>query len=155
MQSSNNKDQQRKATQPDVQTSVGYLFSAVAMRWSHAAREALESSGISPSQYVMLCGIVHLSTADEVVTQTTLSRHVGMDQMAVSMNVRTLEEKGMVQRQVHPTDSRARLLLVTRKGLSVLKQAQAAVAVVDETVFTPATAEKLRKHLLPLVGWQG
>ncbi len=64
-----------------------------------------------------------------------LSRHAHTDVMMTSEVVRTLEEKGLVTRAVHPDDPRARVVSLTAEGRSIAQQAMALVEEVDEQFF--------------------
>jgi DNA-binding MarR family transcriptional regulator len=52
-----------------------------------------------------------------------VSVHSGCDKMMVSKVLRTLEEKKLILRKDHVSDTRSKSLLITTKGMELLKQA--------------------------------
>jgi DNA-binding MarR family transcriptional regulator len=56
-----------------------------------------------------------------------------------SQVVRTLEEKGLLTRTIHPTDTRARLLKLTPTGHEITQQAFTLVETADATFFESLT----------------
>lgn len=69
------------------------------------------------------------------VNQVILSRHAHIDIMMTSQVVRTLEEKGLLTRTVHPADTRAKMVLLTAEGREVAQRALTVVETVDEQFF--------------------
>jgi DNA-binding MarR family transcriptional regulator len=67
--------------------------------------------------------------------------------------VRTLEEKGLLTRTVHPTDTRARVVSLTAEGRKVAQHALTVVEAVDEQFFQElggqaSTFVRLMQHLI-------
>jgi len=101
-----------------------------------------------------MSGLDVLVKADGPVTQTALARYVGTDLMLTSKHVRVLEDAGWVKRDYHPTDTRARLISLTRAGLAVLKQAAKIVEPIDRDFFTAVgSVPKFRKIMGDVSGW--
>jgi DNA-binding MarR family transcriptional regulator len=61
-------------------------------------------------------------------TVSELAGHLGVTKQAASQLVDELVGKGYVQRQAHPDDARARLVVLTRKGRVCTRAAEAAAA---------------------------
>jgi DNA-binding MarR family transcriptional regulator len=55
--------------------------------------------------------------------------------MMTSQVLRTLEAKGLVTREAHPTDARARALAATATGVELVNRAIGAVETVDRDFF--------------------
>lgn len=55
--------------------------------------------------------------------------------MMTSQVLRSLEAKGLVERQPHPTDARARALTATPAGIDLANRANTAVEQVDRDYF--------------------
>lgn len=145
----------KKTSQPiSTGAGTGLLMTVAAFRWHRSANEALDELDLSPTQYAMLSGIDALSSVEDNITQTRLARFVGADMMLTSKHVRELEERDLVERTEHPTDTRARSLRLTREGNATLKKAMKIISRVDKSVFEESPAiDKLRKTLADLTGW--
>ena len=76
--------------------------------------------------------------ASETLTQVRLSELSGVDVMTTSQIVRTLEAAGLLRRDPHPDDPRARALTVTPAGRTRVKKAIVAVEQADEEFFASA-----------------
>jgi DNA-binding MarR family transcriptional regulator len=74
--------------------------------------------GVTADQFVLL---VHLAEAD-AVTQQELVRRVGSDPSTMRAMLLLLEGRGLVTRERHPTDGRARCVMLTEKGRQVFKK---------------------------------
>jgi DNA-binding MarR family transcriptional regulator len=57
--------------------------------------------------------------------------------MMVSKVTRALEEKKLIMRKNHHADSRAFTILITTKGLDLLKEARAQFMILEEEFFKP------------------
>lgn len=61
-------------------------------------------------------------------TATELADYLGITRQAASQLVDELETKGYVQRRPHPVDSRARLVVLTDRGVACTRAAERAAA---------------------------
>jgi DNA-binding MarR family transcriptional regulator len=133
--------------------STGLAFIRVYNHWHSRIKAALQETGITHPQFVALSALAYLGTKDAVVTQVDVARIAQMDVMTVSQVVRRLEAGGYLQRQQHPTDTRAYALTLLEKGQKVLRTAVPAVESVDDEVFGQlgAREENLRDLLIALL----
>lgn len=115
--------------------SPGFLLWQLTNLWQQRMRSALASLGITHVQFVLLASVAWLENSDKLVSQASLSRHAHTDVMMTSQVVRTLEEKGLLTRTVHPTDTRARVVALTAEGRKIAQQAMAVVETADEQFF--------------------
>ena len=85
--------------------------------------------------------------------QLGVARRAGTDVKMTSQVLRRLEAKGLVRREIDPTDTRARRLRVTDRGADLARQAVAAVEAADAAFFhaVPDPAALL-SMLRPLAG---
>lgn len=67
--------------------------------------------------------------------QVHVASYAGVDVMTLSKNVRWLEEEGLLKRLSDPSDSRARLIELTREGVARLKKVEKALEKIDSDVF--------------------
>ncbi len=88
------------------------------------------------SQFVLLAGIHWLTLQKQNVTQVLLSNHTKIDPMTTSTVLRLLEKKGLVERQEHKTDTRAKTVGLSEKGIKCIKQAIKTVEHFDKQFFS-------------------
>jgi DNA-binding MarR family transcriptional regulator len=118
----------------DAGDSTGLLLWRVTNAWQAAQRAALASFDLTHVQFVLLASLTWIA-AEDPVTQRDLADHAGTDAMMTSQVLRTLETKGLIQRLAHPTDARARALVVTERGGRLANDANRAVEGVDRDYF--------------------
>ncbi|WP_328462447.1 MarR family winged helix-turn-helix transcriptional regulator [Streptomyces sp. NBC_00448] len=73
-------------------------------------------------------GFVFARLAPAGATVTEVAEHLGFTRQAASQIVDELEQKGYVERRLHPDDARARLVLLTTRGRRCTEAAEAAAA---------------------------
>lgn len=117
--------------------SSGFLLWQVTNLWQREIKKALEKYDLTHSQFVLLASILWLSVQKETVTQILLSGHTKIDPMTTSTVLRTLQKKGLIQRQEHLTDTRAKTVELTTDGLKVAKLAVKTVELFDGEFFQP------------------
>ena len=110
--------------------SPGFVLWRLTNLWQHEMRVALAPLGLTHVQFVLLASIAWLEGTEQYVSQVSLSRHAHTDVMMTSQVIRTLEEKGLLIRAIHPEDTRAKIVSLTTRGREL---AQRAVEVVEST----------------------
>ena len=80
--------------------------------------DCFTSDGVTADQFVLL---VALAEAD-AATQQELVRRVGSDPSTMRAMLLLLEGRGLVTRERHPADGRARCVTLTEKGRQVFKK---------------------------------
>lgn len=118
-----------------AEDSPGFLLWQLTNLWQQRIRSALAPLGITHVQFVLLASVDWLEQAGTVVTQAALARHAHTDIMMTSQVVRTLEEKGLLTRTTHPTDTRAKVVSLTTAGRQVAQRAIHVIETVDEQFF--------------------
>jgi DNA-binding MarR family transcriptional regulator len=121
----------------DADDSPGLMLWRVTNAWQAAQRAALKPYDLTHVQFVLLASLTWLGGVGtgEPVTQRHLAQHAGTDPMMTSQVLRTLEAKGLVTREAHPTDARARALAATATGVELVNRAIGAVETVDRDFF--------------------
>jgi DNA-binding MarR family transcriptional regulator len=104
--------------------------------WQREIKKALEPYGLTHSQFVLMASIHWLTLHKQAVTQILLSSHTKIDPMTTSTVLRTLQSKGLLQRQEHATDTRAKTVALTDKGTKMIKKAVVTVEDFDREFFT-------------------
>jgi DNA-binding MarR family transcriptional regulator len=115
--------------------SSGFLLWQVTNLWQREIKKALEPFDLTHSQFVLMASIHWLTLHKQDVTQILLSAHTKIDPMTTSTVLRTLQTKGLLQRQEHLTDTRAKTVGLTDIGKKIIKQAVKTVETFDKTFF--------------------
>ncbi|BDA77379.1 putative HTH-type transcriptional regulator YdcH [Leptospira kobayashii] len=138
-----------------AEDSSGFLLWQVTNLWQREIKKALEKYDLTHSQYVLLASIHWLTLHNQDVTQVLLSSHTKIDPMTTSTVLRTLQTKGLIQRQEHLTDTRAKTVVLTDAGKKIIKQAVKAVEKFDSDFFKSlgAGTNDFNKKLLTLLKW--
>jgi len=133
--------------------SSGFLLWQVTNLWQREIKKALEKHGLTHSQFVLLASIHWLTLHKQSVTQIILSAHTKIDPMTTSTVLRTLQQKGFVQRQEHETDTRAKLVALTEEGKKITKKAVVTVENFDNEFFSVLGKQtaQLNDHLQTLL----
>ena len=103
--------------------SPGYLLGQLTMLWQRKQKKVLDPIDLTHTQFVLLAALGWLSKSNNAVTQVDIANQSNCDRMMVSKVLRTLEEKGFITRQEHKTDTRAKIVLLTKNGELVLQKA--------------------------------
>jgi DNA-binding MarR family transcriptional regulator len=141
----------------NAEDSSGFLLWQVTNLWQREIRKALEQYDLTHSQYVLLASTHWLTLQNKDVTQVLLSVHTKIDPMTTSTVLRTLQTKGLLKRQEHSTDTRAKTVLLTDAGKKVIKQAVVAVEDFDKRFFSSlgSDTKAFNKKLQRLLSYSG
>lgn len=115
--------------------NLGYLLWQTTMRWQRQMNRALDSVGLTHTQFVILIALAWLSRNNEQVTQKAIANHSNTDRMMVSKILRNLQQNGLIERQEHVTDTRAKCVFLTDKGAEILQQAIAIKNTANDQFF--------------------
>lgn len=107
---------------------------------------AFSDLGITPGQYAVLTAL----RADCSLDQSSVARAIGLDKVTVSLLLRGLETRGLVERRVHLDNRRKRVLTVTPAGLALLRRTDAPADDAYERLMAPFDTTQ-RKALLGLL----
>ncbi|KPA91247.1 MarR family winged helix-turn-helix transcriptional regulator [Pseudomonas sp. RHF3.3-3] len=114
--------------------SPGFLLWRISNSWQREQRAALQPLGLTHTQFVMLA-VATWFGAQEPLTQARLSQLTGSDPMTTSQVVRTLLANGLFVREIHPTDTRAKIISVSEAGRDIAQKAIVVVEEVDRRFF--------------------
>jgi len=129
------KSQDNTFSVKTTEESSGFLLWQVTNLWQREIKKALEPYGLTHSQFVLMASIQWLTLQGQDVTQILLSSHTKIDPMTTSTVLRTLQGKGLLQRHEHLTDTRAKTVGLTDKGIKMIKQAVQVVENFDKAFF--------------------
>jgi DNA-binding MarR family transcriptional regulator len=125
---------------------AGQLFFRL-WRASHTrVAEALESIGLTPA----LFGLLNVLGAREGAIQQELGSVMGIDPSTMVSLLDQLESEGLAKRRPHPTDRRAREVVITPKGRRLLERGRRMAFQVEDEVLGGLTAAE-RRELLTLL----
>ncbi len=123
--------------------STGYLLYHLTMLMQRKMKKQLDKIDITHTQFVILASLHILSEKSELVTQIEIANQSRMDKMMVSIVLRTLQKKGLVTRQEHSTDTRAKTILLTNEGKLLFKKAFKVVKEVEQSFFSCIEKEQI------------
>jgi DNA-binding MarR family transcriptional regulator len=134
--------------------SSGFLLWQVTNLWQREIKKALEPYSLTHSQFVLMASIYWLTIQKQEVTQIVLSSHTKIDPMTTSTVLRTLQQKNLIKRHEHLTDTRAKTVELTEEGKKTIKKAAVTVEKFDTEFFSLLgnNTLDLNKHLLALLG---
>jgi DNA-binding MarR family transcriptional regulator len=108
--------------------------------------EALKSLGLTPALFALL----NVLGAREGAIQQELSSAMGIDPSTMVLLIDELEGAGLAKRRPHPTDRRAREVVITPKGRRTLERARGLALLVEDDVLGGLTTDE-RRQLLTLL----
>jgi len=103
--------------------NIGYLLWQATMQWQKQMNRALDEINLTHTQFVIMAALGWLLKSSENVTQKEIADHSNTDRMMVSKILRTLQKNGLIERKEHDTDTRAKCVFLTDKGIDTLQKA--------------------------------
>ncbi|OYQ43639.1 MarR family transcriptional regulator [Flavobacterium cyanobacteriorum] len=133
--------------------STGFLLWQVTNLWQREIKKALNKYKLTHSQFVLLASIHWFTLHKQNVTQILLSTHTKIDPMTTSTVLRTLQNKGLIHRKEHETDTRAKAIGLTENGLEIIREAIIKVEQFDQQFFVSLNneTEEFNHKLLTLL----
>jgi DNA-binding MarR family transcriptional regulator len=129
-----------------LQGSPGQL-----LRRAHQLSMAISASQMSPHALTaMQFGAMVVLNEKPGIDATRLASLVAFDRPTLTGVIDRLEAKGLVERQQHPSDRRARLLYLTPEGSALLRDASKAARRTHRMVLDPLTPQE-RETLIGLL----
>lgn len=116
--------------------SPGFLLAQVTILWQRRQKQVLDPLNLTHTQFVLLSALAWLSKENDAVTQVDIANLSSSDRMMVSKVLRTLQKKEFVTRQEHSTDTRAKIIKLTKAGSEVLQNALFEVEKTDIDFFS-------------------
>lgn len=118
-------------------------------KWHSMIKKELKKMNLTHPQFVVLASLAYLSQDSNEVTQVMISKLSGIDVMTVSQILNLLEKNDFVKRKEHSRDTRAKAVILNKKGEEVLQKAVPLVEQIDEFFFGKLdTDEEQFKHFL-------
>jgi DNA-binding MarR family transcriptional regulator len=120
----------------------GYYMMQAVQKWDREIDSILDGLGTTRTQLVLLTALVKLLKDGEPVTQKQVADFVRRDQNTVSAVMRTLEKKGQITRSSTEDDMRAKYIVLTDKGLSLVEQATEKILLMNQRLFPDVNDNK-------------
>ena len=115
--------------------SYGLLFWQVSTLWQRKIKESLRPYDLTHTQYVILAVTQELNDRNTEVTQKEISDFSMIDVMTVSKTLRLLENKNLINRENHSSDTRAKRIKNTVAGEEMLQTVSPIIEMVDKDFF--------------------
>jgi len=129
--------------------STGLLFMRVYNKWHSMIKKELKKMNLTHPQFVVLASLAYLSQDSDEITQVMISKLSGIDVMTVSQILNLLEKHDFVKRKEHSRDTRAKAVILNKKGEEILQKAVPLIEQIDEIFFKKLdTDEEQFKHFL-------
>ena len=118
-------------------------------KWHSMIKKELKKMNLTHPQFVVLVSLAYLSQNGNEVTQVMISKLSGIDVMTISQILSLLEKHNFVKRKEHSRDTRAKAVILNKKGEEILQKAVPLVEQIDEIFFKKLdTDEEQFKHFL-------
>ena len=118
-------------------------------KWHSIIKKELKKMNLTHPQFVVLASLAYLSQNGNEITQIMISKLAGIDVMTISQILSLLEKNDFVKRKEHSKDTRAKAVILSKKGEEVLQKAVPLVEQIDEIFFGKLDRdEKQFKHFL-------
>lgn len=127
--------------------SPGFLLWQVSTKWRREIEAALVTLNLTHPQFMLLASLGWLTRDHATVTQVELARHCGTDVNMTSQVLRSLEQKGYIERHRREGDERSKLSRLTEKGVKLVEQAIPLVEKVDGDFFGKLGLEKTNEYI--------
>ncbi|QNK81725.1 MarR family winged helix-turn-helix transcriptional regulator [Nakamurella sp. PAMC28650] len=133
--------------------STGYWLHHAALAWRREMDTRLRPLGLTHTQFDILASTSWLGRNTGAPTQQAVAEFAGIDRMMTSKIVRTLVDRGLIERLPDPGDARAYRLTLTPGGRETVTASTAVARAIDAEMFAglPDPAG-LRAGLTKVVG---
>ncbi len=134
-----------------VNDEVNFLIWQIMKIWARGKQRLLDEFGLTGSQMEILSAIRHLSKTEPEITQITISNITNIDPMTTSTILRNLQKKKLITRKASKTDTRARVVEITKQGEELLNLASTKITSSTEVIFEKIDRETLKTQLRTLL----
>jgi len=131
---------------PPFGRAVGFLLSQLGFETARRFGGLMSEVELEPRQFALMRAIA----ADEGRSQNEVAESLHIPPSSMVAVIDHLEGRGLVERKLHPTDRRSRVLHMTRKGDEVLARATE-LAMGLETTICAGLPEQKRQALLEML----
>lgn len=115
--------------------SPGFLLWQTTMAWQRLLKNALEPYDISHAQFVILAVVLWFEETRQSPIQSAIVNKTKLDKMTVSKSLKKLAVEGLIERNEHAHDTRAKSVYLTGKGKTLIKKLVPIVEGIDHEFF--------------------
>ena len=127
---------------------LGFSLWEASNLWQKELLKRLSEVNITHVQFLILKAVYELEVNHEEKTQIRIAKQARTDVMMTSKVIRTLIDKGLLERDLHAIDKRAFRISITKQGKKNLKRGMEVVNNLDNSFFKAAkSVKKLKKDL--------
>jgi MarR family transcriptional regulator, transcriptional regulator for hemolysin len=112
-----------KKSQRPLHEGFGNLIARVARQWRRAVDRRLQPFGLTEATWLPL---IHLARATVPMRQKDLAASLVLDGSSVVRLLDALEASGLIERRGENADRRAKTIILTTRGLSIIDQVESA-----------------------------
>jgi MarR family transcriptional regulator for hemolysin len=123
-----------------LRSGFASLTARAARQWRRAVDRRLQPFGLTEATWLPL---IHLARAPEPMRQKDLAASLVLDGSSVVRLLDSLETAGLIERRGESGDRRAKTITVTRFGLSIIDQVEAASLAVRNATLIGLSDEDL------------
>lgn len=117
------------------EASPGFLLWQTTITWQRLIKKALDPYQISHAQFVILAIVLWFEKTKQAPTQILIARQSKLDKMTISKAMKDLVSIGLIKREEHEKDARAKAIRLTAKGKSLAIKLIPLVENIDEKFF--------------------
>ena len=130
--------------------SPGFLLWHATLRWQRGIARALAPLDLTHVQFVLLACTWWLNEQGSKPSQVAIAAQAGTDVKMTSQVLRSLDRKGLIERELDAADARARCVRATTRGAALAQQAIEVVEDVDARFFAEVPGDEALRLLRPL-----
>ncbi|MCX4766783.1 MarR family transcriptional regulator [Streptomyces sp. NBC_01275] len=135
----------------DPSERIGYLIWQLSQAYAQRLERVLRPLGLTQAQFSAL---VRLSR-DGAMSSAELARRCGVTAQSMGAGLRSLVERGLVERRPHPTHGKIIEMCVTPAGEALALRGETALEPCEQETlqpFLPREREQVRAHLRRMLG---
>lgn len=111
--------------------SAGYLLNHIARLFHEELRQQIAPLGIVPGQFPILLALWER----DGVTQKALLEMINVEQATMANTLNRMERDGLVVREAHPEDARARNIYLTERAKALKEDAYAIASGINQAAL--------------------
>jgi MarR family transcriptional regulator, transcriptional regulator for hemolysin len=126
--------------QQQLRNGLGSLIARAGRQWRRALDRRLHPFGLTEATWLPL---IHLARAPVPMRQKDLATSLVLDGSSVVRLLDALESSGLVERRGENADRRAKTIVLTPLGLSIIDQVESVSREIRDAVLVGLTGEEI------------
>lgn len=125
---------------PNIRRLFGQRLGYASRQWRRAIDERLQPFGLTEANWLPL---LYASRSKVPLRQKDLAESVGIECSTLVRLIDTLDHAGLIERLPDGDDRRAKTLSLTPRGRILVKEVEAAAAIIRQQIFAGISDEEL------------